>query len=79
MTFKRSMSCGLAGGLLTSLIGFGALFTNKSVEHACTDLFLGIGLNPREQAPLCLSLVLAITALAGFLLGRGVRVREPRS
>ena len=78
MTFKRSVWCGLIGAVLVSLSGFAALFGSKPVENACTDLLLGVGLNPREQAPFCFMLLLASTALIGFFAGRGVRIREPR-
>ncbi len=79
MGFKRSLWWGVGGGVTGSLLAFAVVFASKTVESGVTEFFLRIGLNPREQALLCLAAFIGVTAVAGFLLGRGIRLRQPHS
>jgi hypothetical protein len=77
MAFKRSFWWGISGSLLASVVGFIALLGSKPIGEACADFLLWLGLNPREQAPLCLLLLLTITLTIGFIAGRGLRIGRP--
>ncbi len=79
MGFKRSFWWGVGGGVGGSFMAFVVLFASKTAESSLTDLYLWVGLNPREQALLCLALLLSAAAAVGFVLGRGIRLRQPHS
>ena len=79
MTFKRSVWWGIAGAACVSIAGWLALTASKSLSDAFTDLFLWLGLNPREEGLWCVLLFFAFTSITGFLVGFGVHFRSRRA
>lgn len=78
MGFKRSIWWGFGGAVAVTGAVFFALRWSSALSDASTDLFLTLGLNPREEALVCVALFVTFTSVIGFVAGRGVKFRRPR-
>lgn len=76
MTFKRSISWGVAGAIVVPVLAWFVVGASQALTDASTHLFLSIGLNPREQGLWCVLLFIAVTAVFGFVVGRGLTLRR---
>jgi hypothetical protein len=77
MAFKRSVWWGFGGAVALTIIGWFVLGWSTWLTDASTHLFLSLGINPREQGLLCVTLFVAFTSVIGFLAGRRVSIRRP--
>lgn len=60
------------GAILFPIVVFALCLTVETVGDASQDLLLDLGLNPREEAIVCLVVLAFLTSLAGMVLGLAV-------
>lgn len=68
----RGLSFAGGGAIGFSALVFALCLTVENAGEASQDLFLWLGLNPREEAIVCLVVLVCLTGLVGGVLGLAV-------
>lgn len=70
----QSIVYSAVGALFATIVVFGLCLSVGKVGDASQDVFVWLGLNPREEPIVCLVVLVLSTIISGIILGVGVKV-----